>query len=352
MNFGSSDRGGEEGVPADLVEATDEAGTVRCTACAHRCRINPGREGICRVRRNVDGELRLLTYGKVYDQPFGPPGTPDPVEKKPLYHFEPGTRIASFGGASCNFSCKFCQNNHLAFSAPDELTLRDVSPEEAVEGAIQQDCQGLAWTYNEPTIYAEYVRDSAKTAHEAGLYTAIVTNGYFTEEFVDEVGPHLDAANVDIKGFDEQDHLEYMGGHLEPTLRGAEMLHDSDVHVELTYLTIPDLNDDPEEIRAFVEWARDELSPSVPLHFSRFHPDHEMRDRPPTPVDTLEMAHDVATDAGMEFVYVGNVPGHETNSTRCPVCGRTWIRRSGFQAEPVVDLDGRCECGREIDVVT
>jgi pyruvate formate lyase activating enzyme len=143
-----------------------------------------------------------------------------------------------------------------------------------------------------------------------------------------------------------------MGAHLEPTLRGAEMLHGSDVHVELTYLTIPDLNDDPEEIRAFVEWARDELSPSVPLHFSRFHPDYEMQDRPATPIETLEMASDVATDAGMEFVYVGNVPGHESSSTRCPDCGRTWIRRSGFRADPVVDLNGRCECGREIDIVT
>ncbi|MFW5919691.1 MAG: AmmeMemoRadiSam system radical SAM enzyme, partial [Halanaeroarchaeum sp.] len=155
-----------------------------------------------------------------------------------------------------------------------------------------------------------------------------------------------------IKGFDERDHVRIMGGRLEPSLRGAETLYESDVHVELTYLTIPDLNDDPEEIQAFVEWARDELSPSVPLHFSRFHPDHEMRDRPPTPVDTLEMAHEIATDAGMEFVYVGNVPGPDTNSTRCPDCGRTWIRRSGFQAEPVVDLGGRCGCGREIDVVT
>lgn len=351
LTSGTDATADEEGVVATLYEELDaESGTVQCTACAHRCRLEAGRQGICNVRENVDGELRLRTYGKVYASPYGPPGTPDPVEKKPLYHFRPGTRICSFGGASCNWSCDFCQNNHISFSPPEELTLREVSPSEAVESARSQNCQGIAWTYNEPTIYAEYVRDGARAAKDAGLYSAIVTNGYFTEEFAEEIAPSLDAANVDIKGFRERPHVRVMGGRLDPTLQGTAYLLDRDVHVELTYLTIPNLNDDPGEIREFAEWAFD-LDPELPVHFTQFHPDHEMRDRPRTPVETLERAHEIATDVGLEFVYVGNVPGHEYNSTYCPDCGRAWIIRKGFEARPQVDLEEPCPCGREIPIV-
>ncbi|WP_181686623.1 AmmeMemoRadiSam system radical SAM enzyme [Halorhabdus salina] len=338
-----------EGVAADLVVETDDG--LQCTACAHRCTLSPGQAGICDVRRNVDGELRLLTYGQVFDRPTGPPGTADPIEKKPLYHFHPTTRVLSFGGVSCNFACEFCQNNHISFAGPEDLELRDVSPEEAVESAATQDCAGVAWTYNEPTIYAEYVRDGARLAKEAGRYTAIVTNGYFTEEFVEEVGPYLDAANVDVKGFRDRPHVKHMGAKLQPTLDGAKLADEAGIHVELTYLTIPDLNDDAEEIREFAEWARDKLNPSVPVHFTRFHPDHEMRDRPATPVETLERAAAIARDEGLEFVYVGNMSGHEDNATRCPDCGAVWIRRHGFRASVAVDLDGACACGRPIDVV-
>jgi len=338
-----------EGVPADLVVETEDG--LQCTACAHRCTLSPGQAGICDVRRNVDGELRLLTYGQVFDRPTGPPGTADPIEKKPLYHFHPTTRVLSFGGVSCNFACEFCQNNHISFAGPGDLELREVSPEGAIGSARTQDCAGVAWTYNEPTIYAEYVRDGAELATEAGLYTAIVTNGYVTEEFVDEIGPYLDAANVDIKGFRDRPHVKNMGAKLEPTLRGAQLAHDAGIHVELTYLTIPDLNDDPAEIREFAAWARDELDPTVPVHFTRFHPDHEMRDRPATPVETLDEAAGIAREAGLEFVYVGNVPGHVDNDTRCPDCGATWIGRDGFRASVEVDLAGTCACGREIDVV-
>lgn len=339
-----------EGVPADLVVETDD-GQLQCTACAHRCTLSTGQSGICDVRRNVDGELRLLTYGKVFDRPTGPPGTADPVEKKPLYHFHPTTRVLSFGGVSCNFACQFCQNNHISFAGPDDLTLRDVSPEEAVESARKQDCAGLAWTYNEPTIYAEYVRDGAQLAKAEGRYTAIVTNGYFTEEFIEEVGPHIDAANVDVKGFRDRPHVKYMGAKLAPTLRGAELAHEAGIHVEVTYLTIPDLNDGPQEIRDFAEWVRADLDRSVPVHFTRFHPDHKLQDRPSTPIETLETAAEIASDVGLEFVYVGNVPGHADNHTRCPECDSLWIRRDGFRSSVEMDLDGQCACGRDIDIV-
>jgi pyruvate formate lyase activating enzyme len=350
MSFLGNRSGGElSAFPATLFEPA-EGDDVQCTACAHRCTLSPGQRGICNVRKNVDGELQLLTYGLVADKPYGSPGTPDPVEKKPLYHFEPGTRILSFGGASCNFACRFCQNHHLAFSKPEDLELRRVTPEEIVESAAEQGCAGVAWTYNEPTIYAEFVRDGTKAAQEAGLYTAIVSNGYFTREFVDEVGPHLDAANIDIKGFREKPHVKYMGARLEPTLDATEYIHDAGVHVELTYLTIPDLNDDPAEIREFAAWVAG-IDPSIPVHFSRFHPDHEMRDRPATPLDTLEMAHRIATEAGLEFVYVGNIADERFNSTRCPDCGETWIRRTGFNSEIRGDLEVPCTCGREKDIV-
>lgn len=345
-----SDSESREGVLATLVRDRNES-AVECTACAHRCVLDPGQEGVCRVRKNVDGELRLLTYGLVYDHPYGPPGTVDPIEKKPLYHYKPGSAILSFGGASCNFSCQFCQNNHLAFSEPDDLQLREVSPLEAVESAQQQNADGIAWTYNEPTIYAEYVRDGAKAAHDAGLYTALVSNGYFTEEFLDEVGPHIDAINIDVKGFREPPHLKYMGSRLQPTLDSVVRVADRDIHLEVTYLVIPDLNDDPEEIRAFAEWVAD-IDPTIPVHFSRFHPDHEMQDRPPTPVETLEQAFEITVDAGVEFVYVGNIRDQRFNSTRCPDCGQTWIRRTGFDSTTVLDLDGTCACGRPIDIVS
>ncbi|MFB6163351.1 MAG: AmmeMemoRadiSam system radical SAM enzyme [Halococcoides sp.] len=338
------------GVPADLHEDAKGA-QITCTACAHRCTLDPDQSGICSVRTNHDGQLYLETYGQVYDRPFGPPGTPDPIEKKPLYHVAPGTRILSFGGASCNFACRFCQNSHIADAEPDELSLRTVEPDDAVESAREQGCTGMAWTYNEPTIYAEYVRDSAELAHEAGLYTAIVTNGYVTEEFVESVGPHLDAANVDIKGMNERTHRQYVGARAAPSREGAERLADAGIHVEVTYLTIPDVNDDPDEIRAFVEWVRDTLGPSTPVHFSRFHPDHEMSDHRPTPVETLDRAAEIARDAGLEFVYVGNVPGHPAGDTHCPDCDRVWIARDGFDATLQVNRGSEtCACGRPLDL--
>ena len=338
-----------DGVPAELSEPAGDD-RVQCTACAHRCTLDPGQRGICDVRMNVDGELRLLTYGKVYDDPLGLPGTADPIEKKPLYHYKPGTRVLSFGGASCNFSCQFCQNHHIAFAKPEDVDLRDVSPAEAADSAVEQSCESVAWTYNEPTIYAEYVRDGAREAKQNGLGTVIVTNGYFTPEFADMLAPVLDAANVDIKGFRERPHVKYMGSQLEPTLRGAKYLVERDVHVELTYLTIPDLNDDPAEIRDFAEWAVD-LDPSIPVHFTRFHPDYKMRDRPATPLDTLEMAYEIASDVGLEYVYVGNAPESKYSDTNCPTCGEPWITRRGFDATVETDLSEPCSCGREKDIV-
>jgi len=349
MSGGESVPPSEKGVEATLVQELS-GNTVECTACAHRCRIDPGQRGICSVRENVDGELRLLTYGKVYDTPYGLPGTADPIEKKPLYHFEPGTRVLSFGGASCNFACQFCQNHHIAFAEPEDMELRDVSPEEAVQSALDQGAAGIAWTYNEPTIYAEYVRDGAKQATEAGLYTVLVSNGYFTDEFLEEVGPYIDAINIDVKGFREVPHRKFMGSRLQPTLESVERVSEQDIHLEITYLVIPDLNDDPEEITEFADWVAG-MDPSIPVHFSRFHPDHEMRDRPKTPLSTLERAHDITREAGVEYVYVGNVRDERFNSTSCPDCGRTWIRRTGFDSSVFVDPSGTCPCGRTIDVV-
>ena len=339
---------GKPGVPATLVRQRS-GDQVECTACAHRCILDPGQRGVCRVRENVDGELRLLTYGMVADSGFGQPGTIDPIEKKPLYHFRPGTGVLSFGGVACNFACQFCQNHHLAFADPEDAELRAVSPEAAVESALDQGAAGIAWTYNEPTIYAEYVRDSAQAAQDAGLYTVLVSNGYFTEEFLDAVGPSIDAINIDVKGFREAPHLKFMGSRLQPTLDSVERVADSEIHLEVTYLVIPDLNDDPEEIREFAEWVAG-IDSSIPIHFSRFHPDYKMQDRPPTPMETLERAHEIAVEAGNEFVYVGNVRDERFNSTRCPDCGRLWIRRTGFDAEIVQD-GATCECGRPIDVV-
>jgi pyruvate formate lyase activating enzyme len=250
----------------------------------------------------------------------------------------------------CNFACRFCQNNHIAFADVEDVELREVTPEAAVNSAQEQGANGIAWTYNEPTIYAEYVRDGAKAATEAGLYTTLVSNGYFTTDFLDYVGPYVDAINVDVKGFRERPHRTHMGSRLQPTLDSVERLVDRDVHLEVTYLVVPELTDDPEELADFAAWI-DDLDPSIPVHFSRFHPDHEMQDRQPTPIETLESAHETATDAGLEHVYVGNVRDRSYNSTSCPDCDRTWIRRTGFDSTVVQGPSGICACGRPIDVV-
>lgn len=325
-------------------------GDVECHVCARNCTVSEGRRGVCRVRENRGGTMRALTYGRVASR------SADPVEKKPLYHFHPGTRVMSFGSAGCSFRCDFCQNYRIAWSDPEDVGLREESPVEGVEAAEAAGCGGVAYTYNEPIVWLEHALEGCREAKDRGMYTAFVTNGNFTPESLDLVAPHLDAANVDVKAFGEQGEEFYrstVSAELEPVLRRCEELYRRGVHLELTYLVVPGGNDDEESIRGFASWVREELGPDVPVHFSRFRPMHRMRDAEATPVETMERAHEVATGEGLEFVYLGNVPGHRYDDTYCPDCGSTVIDRSGFSVARTDLDDGACgECGRDLNVVT
>lgn len=296
---------------------------VHCFACSHECKIKKWDRGICQVRKNLDGKLATLIYADVSSMNV------DPIEKKPLFHFYPGSKVFSLGSVSCNFKCEHCQNYDISFAKAGELGTTEVLPERSVQLALKRNCRGIAWTYNEPTIWFEYTYDSAILAKEAGLYTVYVTNGYMTAQALETIGPYLDAANVDVKGFSKKFYNGVCRARLDPVLRTCERMHESGIHLELTYLIIPGLNDDDEQLSAFSTWAAG-VDRDIPIHFSRFHPDWRMLDRPATPMETLKKARHLATQAGLRFVYLGNVAS-ENENTFCPDCGAIIIERSGFR---------------------
>ena len=339
---------------ARLYESLD-AGQVRCGTCQWRCRLNPDKSGACGMYQNSGGRLYNLNYARVSSL------AADPIEKKPLYHFHPGSRVLSFGTLGCNFRCRHCQN--WTISAPEasgaELAAcREILPETAVAMALEQDCQGIAWTYNEPTIWFEYTLDTAMLCKESGLYTVYVTNGYATPAALDAIGPYLDAWRVDIKGFSDQLYKDLTGvPHwreiLEVSVRAKEKWG---MHVEVVTNVVPGLNDDDAQLGDIAAWIHRALGELTPWHVTRFQPDYQLSDLPATPPDTLERAADIGARAGLKFVYVGNLAGHPSETTRCPQCGREVIRRQGYRADDAGLKDGHCghcgHCGADVNVVT
>ena len=318
-------------------------GRVRCRLCPHHCVIAPGRAGVCRVRRNVDGRLVLEGYGRVAAIHL------DPVEKKPLFHFYPGSYLLSMGTAGCNLRCRFCQNWEIS-QVPARTAV--ITPREAVELARQVrdvPCVGLAYTYSEPTIWYEFVLDTARAAHGQGFVNAMITNGYIEEEPLAELLPWMDAFNVDVKSFDPGYYTRVVSGRLEPVLRTVEAIHRAGQHVEVTTLLVTGLNDSEDEVDALARWLAG-ISPDIPLHLTRFHPDYQMMDRPPTPRATMLRAREVAT-RHLRYVYLGNIWGTGGEDTVCPRCGAVLIERDGYDIH-VRTLDhGRCaRCGQEIPV--
>jgi pyruvate formate lyase activating enzyme len=297
-------------------------GRVRCTLCPRDCRLADGQAGFCFIRQNIGGKLMTLGYGRSTGFAV------DPIEKKPLNHFYPGSSIFSFGTAGCNLGCRFCQNWDLSKARLDERASESYSPSQVVDMAVAAGCPSIAFTYNEPIIFAEFAIDVAREAHARGLKTVAVTNGYVSPGAREEFFGQMDAANVDLKAFSEDFYAKVTLSHLAPVLSTLEWLaRETQVWVEVTNLLIPGLNDDPRETRALAEWVRDHMGREVPVHFTAFHPAYKMLDRPPTPPSTLRRARAIAREAGLVHVYTGNVHDPEGQTTWCPGCGAALVER-------------------------
>jgi len=313
---------------------------VQCNLCSHSCRINEGQTGICKVRKNENGQLYTLIYGSCSSI------SSDPIEKKPLYHFHPGTNAFSLGTVGCNFKCLHCQNYGISTASPDYSYMREITPEDTVKLAKQNNCQGIAYTYNEPTIWHEFTFESAKLAKKAGLYTCYVTNGYIAEDPLKEISTVLDAMNIDVKAFTDKFYRGICKAHLEPVLDTCLLAKKLGIHIELTYLVIPGYNDSLNEVKDFLKWVVEKLGSETPVHFSRFHPDYNMPDIPRTPMETMLKIYSVAKEIGVLYPYLGNVLQGEYENTFCPKCNNICISRAGYS----VNLDGlkdkKCEkCG-------
>ncbi len=319
---------------------------VRCHVCSHRCTIADGKLGVCRTRQNKNGKIYTLIYNTVSSEAV------DPIEKKPLYHFLPGTLSYSLGTIGCNFRCEHCQNWNISQVTLEEAWTKEITPEEAVRRALASGCKSISWTYNEPAIWHEYTYDSAVLAKKAGLKTIYVTNGYITPEALRRMAPYLDAFRVDIKSFSDDFYRKICGARLAPVLESTKLAKELGMHVEVITLVIPTKNDSLEEITKIVRWVRDNLGADTPMHFTRFYPMYKMDDLPPTKTETLEMAHDIAKKEGMRFVYTGNVPGHRYENTYCPKCNALLIDRAGFRVSAIKIKDGKCpECGEGVPIV-
>ena len=322
-----------------------EENAVRCHLCAHHCKINESKRGICGVRENRGGVLYSLVYGKVVASGI------DPIEKKPFFHFHLGSEAYSIATVGCNFRCKNCQNFHISQMPKEgekQIVGEDASPEEIVAAARQYGCKTIAYTYTEPTIFFEFAYDTARLARKEGICNVFVSNGYITEEAIRTLAPYLDAVNVDLKGSEDL-YRKICGGHLQPVLDAIKLYKSMGVWVEVTTLVIPTLNDSEEDFIGIAEFIKS-VGVDIPWHISQFYPAYKLPDLPPTPVTTLRKAREIGLDVGLRYVYEGNVPGEGGENTYCYQCGELLIRRYGFQILENKIRDSRCpSCGARID---
>ncbi len=310
---------------------------IVCDLCPRGCSIAPGKRGFCFVRENREGRMVCSTYGRSTGFCV------DPIEKKPLVQFYPGTAVLSFGTAGCNLGCKFCQNWTTSRSRDVDAACETAAPASIAATAVKLHCRSVAFTYNDPIVWIEYAADTARACREVDIKTVAVTSGYINPAARGTFFQDIDAANVDLKGFTEKFYKEYCDGRLEPVLDTLKWLvHQTDVWLEITNLIVPGANDSPEELKQMCRWIVEELGADVPLHFSAFHPDFKVTDRGPTPLETLLTAHDIARDAGVRYVYTGNVIDREHQCTYCPDCGRMVIERDGYILGKVDLHEGRC----------
>ena len=340
----------DENLHEGLLWEPRPGGKVRCRVCPRLCVISEGKLGTCKTRKNVGGKCYTLIYDEVVSV------MADPIEKKPLFHFYPGTQALSLGTLGCNMRCLHCQNWQIAHAdaEADGYQMRRLKAENLPRIAIQNDCAGVAWTYNEPTIWLEFALDGAKACHEHGLYTFYVTNGYITREGLDLIAPHLDAYRVDIKGFRPETY-KFLAKvpKIEPIFEAAVRAKDvHGCHVEIVTNVIPTVNDDEETLRGIASWIVSELGEKTPWHVTRFYPYLELSHLTPTPIETLERAMAIGREEGLKFVYIGNVPGHPGENTICPNCHRLVIRRDGYSISRVEVREGYCAfCGEDLNII-
>jgi len=332
---------------AMLYEILDE-NTVCCSLCKHRCKIREDKRGICGVRENRGGKLYSLVYGKVIAEHI------DPIEKKPLFHFQPGSRAFSIGTVGCNFHCKHCQNFDISqypHEHSGEIIGQDRTPEQLVEATKNAGCKTIAYTYTEPTIFYELAYDTAVLAQKQGIKNVFVSNGYMSPEAAHKIAPYLDAINIDIKALTDKFYQDVCGAHLKPVLETIQLMKDLGVWVEVTTLIIPGLNDGERELRDIARFVKG-IGPETPWHVSKFYPAYRLLDRPPTPVATLRHARELGMEEGLRYVYEGNVAGEGDEHTYCYACGALLIERYGLDLIASHLENGNCpECGAKIDGV-
>ena len=318
-------------------------GLVQCQLCPNRCTLPEGSRSQCRVRENRGGKLYTLAYGNpcaVHN---------DPIEKKPFNHFLPGTLAFSIATAGCNLHCLYCQNWTISQKRPEEVDSISLPPEEVVKYALKAGSQSIAYTYSEPNIFYEYMLDTAKAARPKGLRNVVISNGYINPDPLRELCHAVDAIRVDLKGFSEEFYQKVCFGSLAPVLESIKIIHQEGTWLEIVNLVVPTLNDDEGMLREMARWIVKNLGPDVPVHFSRFYPMYKLTKLPPTPVETLEKARAIAMEEGINYAYIGNVPGHPASHTYCPACGKAIIKRTGFEVTEYHIVDGKCEfCGHPI----
>jgi pyruvate formate lyase activating enzyme len=324
-------------------------GQVCCRLCRQDCRIKPGKRGKCGVRENQAGTLVSLVYGQIIA------ANVDPIEKKPLFHLLPGSLSFSIATVGCNFRCRFCQNADIAQMPRDRkgrIAGQTRSPDAIVGAANASGCASIAYTYTEPTIYFELAHATARLAHQAGLKNVWVTNGFMSPEALETAAPFLDGANVDLKAFRDDFYRDQCGARLAPVLDTLRGMKQAGVWLEVTTLLIPGLNDDPAELRQLADFIAKDLGPDTPWHVSRFHPTYKLTDRPPTPLETILGARQIGIDAGLRYVYCGNIPGRGGEDTDCWRCGQTLIERRGFSIQQSRVVAGACpDCHTEVSGV-
>ena len=309
---------------------------IRCRLCPRQCVIDDRERGYCGVRENHDGTYYTLVYARPCSL------NADPIEKKPFFHFYPGSAAFSLATAGCNVNCKFCQNWEISQVRPEEVRSYYLLPEEIAKLAGQYECQTIAYTYSEPTIYYEYMMDCVQAGRQKKLKNVVVTAGYIAKEPLTELCKVVDAIKVDLKAFSEKYYKEVVNGELKPVLESLITMHQMGIWTEIVYLVVPTLNDSDKEFKELCRWIRINLGINVPIHFTRFHPQYLLKNIPPTPVKTLERAKEIADAEGLHYAYIGNVPGHPSENTHCPQCKKIVVRRSGFTVEQINIKNGMC----------